>query len=176
MCIYDECHRACSDSAKYVLSILGFLEPSKKLLVGFSATPFRNDSKGLGEVFKKIVYHKSVRDLIDLEYFCKPVGIKIKTDLDLSKVNTQDGDFTPHSLASVMDTPQLNDLVVSTVIEQAPNRKIVAFAVIVEHAKNLAEAFRRRGIASEAVSGETPQHERDRLLESFKSGSITVHR
>lgn len=174
LCIYDEAHLAAAISPKNVLSTLGFLDSPEKLLLGCTATAFRNDSKGLGEIFDKIVYQKSIKDLIDLGYLCKPKGIKIKTDLDLSTVKTEDGDFVTQSLASVMDTPQMNEIVVNSFIEQAYGRKAVCFSVTVCHAQHLAKAFRNRGITSEAVHGGMPSHARSDLLERFKSGGISV--
>ena len=64
LCIYDEAHRAAALSPRHILSSLGFYESSDNLLVGFSATPFRTDSKGRGEVFDKIVYKKSIKEMI----------------------------------------------------------------------------------------------------------------
>lgn len=174
LCIYDEAHRAAALSPRHILSSLGFLESPENLLVGFSATPFRTDNKGLGEVFDEVVYKKTIKDLIALGFLCKPVGIKITTDLDLSTVKTEDGDFVTTSLASVMNTPQMNELVVNAYIEQASNRKTVCFAVNISHAKSLAEAFRSRGITSEAIYGELPSHERENLLKRFQNGNISI--
>ncbi len=175
LCIYDECHRSGNDSSRHVLTELGFLgDSSKGLLVGFTATPFRQGPKGLGAVFQQVVYRKSVKQLIDLGYLCKPVGIKIKTDLDLSIVETEDGDFKTESLASYMDTPEITQLIINTYLERARNRRTVAFCVNIEHAKNLADAFKRHGITSEAIHGGMTSNERDSLLERFKNGSIDV--
>ena len=175
LCIYDEAHRSGSESARNVLSALGFLEDSpEKLLVGWTSTPFRNGPKGLGAVFQQVVYRKTVKDLIDLGYLCKPVGIKIKTDLDLSTVETEDGDFKTESLASYMDTPQITELILKAYLERARNRRTVVFCVNVAHAHNLADAFKRQGIAAEAIHGGTPTDERADLLERFKNGSIEV--
>lgn len=174
LCVYDEAHRAGAFSSRQVLSALGFLDTPEQLLVGFSATPFRNDSKGLGEVFEKVVYHKSIKDLIDLGFLCRPVGIKIKTDLDLSTVMTQDGDFVTTSLASVMHTPQMNELIVNAFIEQARRRKTVCFSVSIAHAQTLAEVFRSRGITSEAIHGDMPFKDRSDLLQRFQNGKISV--
>lgn len=174
LCIYDESHRAASESSRHVLSSLGFFDTQEYLLTGFSATPFRTDSKGLGEIFDKVVYHKSIKDLIALGYLSQPVGIKIKTDLDLSTVQTEDGDFKTESLASVMNTSEMIGVAVDSWMEQAKDRRTVAFGVTVSHAQNLAEEFRRRGVAAEAIHGGTPQDERASLLERFKNGAISV--
>lgn len=174
LCIADECHLFGATSPRMVLDTLGFGYGTSCLLVGCSATPWRNDSKGLGEVFEKIVYHKSIKDLIAIGYLCKPVGIKIKTDLDLSTVQTEDGDFVTQSLASVMNTPEMNSIVIDAFLERARDRKTVCFSVTVSHAQNLAEAFRNRGITSEAIYGDMPLNERSDILERFKNGSISV--
>lgn len=174
LCIYDEAHRAAALTPREILTSLGFLGESEKLLVGFSATPFRNDGRGLGEVFEKIVYQKTIKELIALGYLSHPKGISIKSDLDLSTVTSIEGDFVATSLANVMDTSELRELVVNAYIGHAIDRKAVCFAVSIAHAKNLAEAFKRRGIASEAIHGDTPSEERASLLERFKSGKISV--
>lgn len=175
LCIADEAHFFAADSPRTVLESLGFSKGCKgSLLAGFSATPFRNDNKGLGEVFDEVVYKKTIKDLIALGFLCQPKGIKIKSDLDLSTVRTENGDFVTTALADVMDTPAMIELVVNSFIENAANRKTVCFSVTVSHAKRLAEAFRGRGIASEAIYGDMSQSERSAILENFQKGSIQV--
>src|SRR6185436_11581973 len=174
LCIYDEAHRSASKTPREVLSELGFFNTREKLLVGVTATPFRNDPKELGKVFEKVTYRKTVKDLINLGYLSKPIGIRVKPDLDLSTVVAENGDFKTESLASVMDTPEMIELTVDSWIENALGRKTVAFAVTVFHAQNLAEAFTRRGIASEAIHGGMEQGERSDLLKRFKNGGIFV--
>lgn len=172
--IYDECHRGASDSSRHVLEALDFGKKTNRLLVGFTATPYRTDSRGLGEIFDELVYRKSIKDLINLGYLCQPKGIKIKTDLDLETIKTENGDFVTEALAQYMNTPQMNDLVVNTFIEKAKDRKTVCFAVTVDHAYSLANAFKERGITSEAIHGKTPPDERKSLLDAFKDGKISV--
>lgn len=174
LCIYDECHRAGADSPRHVLSSLGFLGSDGHLLCGFSATPWRDDSKGLGEIFEKCVYHKSIKDLIALGYLCPPRGIKIKTDLDLGKIRTTDGDFVSEALADYMNTPEMTDVVINAFHEHALDRKTVCFSVNVAHAIDLANAFKSHGITSEAVYGAMPQDERENHLKAFESGKIQV--
>lgn len=174
LCIYDEAHRAAADNSRKVIAELDFLKSSKNLLVGFSATPFRADSKGLGEVFDDVPFSMTIKDLIDLGFLCRPKGAKIRTDLDLSTVKTEEGDFVTTSLSSVMNTSEMNNLVVDAYAESAPDRKAVCFAVNVAHAKNLADAFKSRGIASESIYGGMPSSERTALLKRFQSGEISV--
>lgn len=172
--IYDEAHRCASSSSRYVLDALDFGKETKRLLTGFTATGYRNDDKGLGEVFQKVVFNKSIKDLIDLGYLCRPIGIKIKTDLDLETVKTENGDFVTDSLAIFMNTPEMNELIVDSFIEHASDRKTVVFGVTVDHAKALENEFKKRGIDSKSVYGSMPQDERKRALDDFQSGKIKV--
>lgn len=174
LCIYDECHRACTKSARDILQALGFLDSSDKLLCGYSATPFRNDTKGLGEVFERVVYKKTIKELISLGYLCPPKGIKIRTDLDLATIKTEDGDFVSEALANYMNTPEMNEVVVNSYLENAQGRKAVCFAVTVSHAKNLTTAFRKYGVVSEAIYGDMPADERANVLKRFQKGEISV--
>lgn len=174
LCIYDEAHRAAASTPRRILADLGFLESSNNLLVGFSATPFRTDNKGLGEVFGEIVYKKTIKDLINLGFLCQPKGIKIRTDLDLSTVKTEDGDFVTASLASVMNTQEMNELVVNSYIEKSHGRKTVCFAVNVSHAHNIADIFKSKGILSESIHGDMPSQERLNILSRFQNGDINV--
>lgn len=174
LCIYDEAHRAASNTSKQVIDELGFLSDSERLIVGFSATPFRNDDKSLGDVFKEVVFEKSIKDLINLGYLCKPIGKKIRTDLDLSNIKIEGGDFKTTSLASVMNTEELNDLVVKSYVENGLNRSTVCFCVDVEHAKKLAEKFSSNGISSKAIYGSLNEEERSKILSEFENGSIQV--
>jgi ATP-dependent helicase IRC3 len=172
--IYDESHHSACDSARQVINSLGFPKGTKRLLAGFTATPLRSDGKGLGEVFDDIVYTKSIEWMIENGYLCPPKGIKIATDLDLSQVAIDNGDFSQGSLAKLMDTDTLNELVVDTFIEKAIDRKAICFATTVQHAHNLTKHFRSRGITSETISGATHTNERKCILSQFKEGKIAV--
>ena len=172
--IYDEAHRSATESAQFVLESLGFGKGTKHLLMGFSATPLRNDGKGLGEVFDTVVYHKSIQWMIDQGYLCPPKGIQIATDLDLSQVTIENGDFVLSSLVQVMDTDVLNNLIVSSFLEKAPQRKAICFTVTIEHAHHLTEKFRSHGLPSETISGHTTKEKRDQIITAFKEGKISV--
>lgn len=172
--IYDEAHHSASDSARMVLHELGFGKNTNRLLVGFSATIMRSDGRGLGQDFDKIVYEKSIREMLNEQYLCQPVGVKITTDLDLSQVKTDGDDFAPLSLGQVMDTPEINQLIVSTFLEKAADRKAVCFSVSIQHASHLAEAFKANGVKAEMVCGSTPKEDRESILSRFKNGDIDL--
>jgi ATP-dependent helicase IRC3 len=176
--ICDECHHFASDSARLVLNELGFskegCEDGNRLLVGFSATPFRSDGRGLGEIFDRIVYHKKIGEMIAEGYLCAPKGHKVLTDLDLSKVSIEGGDYSSVALSKVMNTDQINELVVRSYMEKAVGRKTIAFCTSIEHSVKLAEWFKRFGIVSEAIHSELSAADRDALKKRFRNGDIEV--
>ena len=172
--IYDEAHRAGAEMSRQILKDLGFGPGTKKLLVGFSATPSRQDGLGLGEIFDEITFEKDIKWMINAGYLCKPRGLKVATDLDLSSIKTVDGDFQASSLAELMDTPELISLVVEAYKQHAEYLSTICFTTSIKHAGNIAEAFNKAGVIAESVSGETPKDLRDNLISKFKNGEISV--
>lgn len=172
--IYDECHRAAAEGNRRIIEELGFGKGTNKLLVGCTATAYRSDKKGLGEVFDVVAFEKSAVDLINDGFLVPPKGYKVATDIDLSAVQTVDGDFHQSSLAAVMNTTEMNQLIVKSWLSIAKDRPTICFAVNVAHAKNIANMFVAHGVAASSIDGEMPQKDRDDVLEKYKAGEIKV--
>ena len=61
----DEAHHAIAETYLRILEYFQVLEPdTRKLLVGFTATPKRGDGIGLDEVFLEIVYSRNLPEMI----------------------------------------------------------------------------------------------------------------
>ncbi len=172
--IFDESQHAPADGARKVINELGFGKGTKKLLCGFTATAFRQDGKGLGEIFEVVAYECSTKKLIDEGYLCPPVGYKIATDIDFSHVQSVDDDFQPTSLAVFMDTPEMNKLVVKSYIDKAFGLQALCFGVNVQHAKNLTSCFVAHGITARLVDGSMQKKQRDREIAEYKAGNTMV--
>jgi superfamily II DNA or RNA helicase len=167
----DEAHHATADSYKNIINNLSFDCGTKHLLIGVSATV---DREGLGNIFEKIVYSRSINTMIKSGFLSPIIGRKILTNLSLGKIRIQNGDFSTSELAEVVNTPERNAFIVEKYKEYAANRKGIAFCVNVEHCKDLADAFKSRGIASIAVWGDMPPDERKNALDNLKTGKIQV--
>ena len=98
----------------------------------------------------------------------------IKTGADISGVHTRTGDFALDELSVVIDTPERNALVADTYLRYGQGRRGVVFGIGVEHALNLAEAFRERGVPCRAVYGAMDAEERRRALSEYEAGDIRV--
>lgn len=172
--IFDECHHSGADGARKVINELGFGKGTKKLLLGFTATGFRGDDRGLGEIFEAAGYECSTKRLIDSGWLVPPVGYKIATDIDFSGLKSVDGDFQPTSLAAFMNTPKMNKLIVESYISKASGLQAICFGVNVQHAKNLTSCFMAQGIAARFIDGEMPKKERARVIADYKAGKTMV--
>jgi len=172
--IADECHHFAAESCREVISALGFDGTNNKLMVGFTATPFRQDGLGLGEVFDEIVFEKSIGSLIEEGYLCPPTGIRVATDLDLREVALTRGDFSAKGMATVMNTAEVRALTVQTYLEHAKERPTICFACSVDHALCLANDFRAAGVRSETVHGQTSPEDRERIISAYRGGEIDV--
>jgi len=173
--IVDECHHAISPSYMNIFEHLDLLsETNTRPLVGFTATPRRGDGAGLSEVFEAIAFEFTIRQGIEQRFLSPLAGLRISTGTDLSGVATRAGDFAVGELATAVDTDQRNQIVVKAYLEHAEGRRALAFAVGVDHAKRLAEAFDAAGVAASMVSGETPKDERRAILAAFAAGEYRV--
>lgn len=172
--IIDEAHHAPASSYKKVIKALGFMDNKKKLLVGLTATPKRNDKKNLSTVFQKIVFSRSISEMINKSFLSPVVGRKITTDVSLTGIKSYNGDFSAKSLAQAINIPERNELIAVKYKQHALKRKGIAFCVNVKHCHELAQTFRSLGINSEAVWGEMPPEQRKAALEDFQKGKVQV--
>lgn len=167
--IIDECHLA---GAVTVKKTLDYLKP--KLLIGLSATPYRENGANLGDIFDEIVYQYNIGDAIADGYLCEFDAIQIKTQINLDNVHTLGGDFNKGELRATVDVPERNKLMLDSYRQYANGLQSVIFCVDVEHAKNVWKVFTEAGELAEILVGDediTP----DRLgvIQRFKSGETT---
>ena len=167
--VVDEAHHAAAPSYR---RILDYFKPD--LLLGVTATPQRSDSVRLIDVFQEIVYYKSIQDLIKEGWLSPLVGYRVKTSTDISDVEIQNGEYKQDQLIEAIDNPSRNNSIVTAYNDLANDKKTVVFAAGVDHAGNLAEAFRKNGSSVRVIIGTTPEEERRQILSDFKSGAVTV--
>ena len=173
--ICDEAHHAVSKTYKRLFGELGFLSgDADKLLLGVTATAYRGDSLGLGEIFEEIVYERSILTMMKAGYLCDIRGLEVNTGEDISCVHLQTGDFAVNELSQLIDIPVRNNLVADTYLEHGEGRRGVVFGVKVEHAQHLAEAFRERGVACEAVYGDMPAEQRQDVLTRYANHELQM--
>lgn len=173
--IYDECHHAPAADNQRVLRQLGvFDDDYTGTLLGFTATTERGDGQGLDTIFERIVYSRTLPDLIEDGYLCPLRGFRIQTEADLRKVTARGQDFEEEALAEAVDIEERNALVARSIQELARDRRTIAFCVTVRHAKNLARSLNTLGVPTGVVYGALASDVRAKVLDDFRRGALQV--
>ncbi len=162
----DECHLFLAKSFKISLD---YFKPKLRLLL--TATPHRLDGMSMYDICDEIVYEYDIDKGIRDGFLCELDAIRIKTSIDIDKVKTIAGDFNQKELEIAINTPERNALVVEKYLQYANGRQFIGFAVDVQHAKDLCEAFNDRGVNVNFVVGDekiTPN--RKKVVDDFMSG------
>lgn len=166
--VIDECHHATSESYGDILAHYANVPT-----IGLTATPFRMDGHGLGDVFGELVVAAYTDDLCDAGYLTRPRVYATETP-DLRGVKIVAGDYAKNSLAGRMNTPAMNKAIVGDWVRRCVGMRTVVFAVDIAHSEAIAKAFRCAGIRAEHIDGGTPRAEREAILSRLASGETTV--
>jgi superfamily II DNA or RNA helicase len=85
-----------------------------------------------------------------------------------------DQDFDQEELAALLDQEPFNVAIADLYRSRFRKTPGVLYTAGVQHAKNVAKAFRAAGINAQAVSGETPKRELAEILAGFERGDVDV--
>ncbi|HNG57137.1 MAG TPA: DEAD/DEAH box helicase family protein, partial [Solirubrobacterales bacterium] len=85
-----------------------------------------------------------------------------------------DQDFDQEELAKLLDQAPFNMAIADLYKSRFRKAPGVLYTAGVQHAKNVAAAFREFGINAKAVSGETPKRELSDTLAAFERGEVDV--
>jgi len=166
--VVDECHHAAADSYQNVLA-----EYPDAHVVGLTATPFRLDGRGLGDLFGELVVAAWPDDLCADGVLHKPRVWASKAP-DLRGIRVVAGDYSVGALAERSNTAELNGDIVETWMKRAAGRRTVAFAVDIAHSMAITKAFQDAGIPAEHLDGGTPRSQRDDILDRLRAGKTLV--
>lgn len=166
--VVDEAHHAAANS------YLGFIgrNPAAKVL-GVTATPYRADGRGLGDLFQTMLVMAQPRDLVE-RGFLVPPRIFAPSAPDLDGVSTRGGDFDQDELEQRCDQAKIIGDVVEHWMKLARGRPTLAFAVSIRHSHHIVEAFREAGIAAAHIDANTPKDERQARQVALAAGQLQV--
>jgi superfamily II DNA or RNA helicase len=144
----DEAHHASADEFYAALQTRPDL-----IVIGWSATPMRENGRGLGDVFQELVQTSDVKQL-QAQGFLVPCRVVAPGRL------LKPGQIAQAPLAAW----QAN----------AEGRRTLAFFSRVAEAEEQAALFRAAGVAAQTIDGKMPHERRDAILSLFREGRITV--
>ena len=146
-------------------------------LIGKTATPERLDGKGLGVeaggFFEALVLGPSAAWLVEQGWLARPRVFSWPGARN-SKLRRRIGDFDLELAARAFgDRAAIGDAVSHYRRRLHPGTAI-CFCCTIQHAEQLAGAFRAAGIRAAAVSGGTPAEVRRRLIAGLGTGEVEV--
>lgn len=180
--IVDEAHLVSPNAeTTYQKVIRGFLKlnPNFKV-IGLTATAYRTgqgEIAGIGNLFSDICCdHTSMTKFnwfISQGYLVPLVPKKTMTELDVSNVGIQNGDYASDQLQAAVDQYGITYQCCREIMEYAAQRRSwLIFASGVEHACHVAECLQTLGINAVAVHAKLSKEKRDEYITSFKNGTI----
>lgn len=166
--IWDEAHHSAAGSWAKIHAAF-----PNAVHVGLTATPQRLDGAGLGEWFQVLIVGPSVAELI-AKGKLSPYRLYAPAGADLSFVHTIGGDYNKKELnVAMQQSPVVGDAL-AHYQKYAMGKRAVAFTWSIESSKEIAARFNAAGIAAVHIDGETPDAERKRAIDNFRTGRIKV--
>lgn len=165
----DEAHRAKANTYKKVLD-----NYPDAIVVGLTATPFRGDGKGLGDIFETIVHPVKIRELIDKKYLVPTKVFSSKETPDMTTVKTVRGDFDQKEMYAQFSDDTVALGVVQNYLKNGNSQKAIVFNINVKHSMEMNQLFNEAGIPSAHLDGATDNVTRARIVKDFANGKYQV--
>lgn len=165
---FDEAHHAAAGSYQDVLEWY----PGARV-VGLTATPWRLDGRGLGDVFDGHVVVRTPRQLRDEGHLVAVGGWEYEA-IDTSQARVKGGDFVAADLSAAATAGRVVGDIVEEWKRYAAGKRTIVFAVSVDASRQMVSEFQREGIPAEHVDGAMPARDRDAVLARLRSGHTLV--
>jgi len=143
-------------------------------VVGVTATPERGDHHSLRQVFDRIVYQKTLLEMMQAGYLVDLRALQVLLQADFDALRIQQGDFVETELESLLLAANAPAQVLAAFQVHAADRKALLFTPTVTLAYAMAAMFCAAGIAAEALDGTTPLAIRRAILQRLHTGETRV--
>lgn len=165
--VTDESHHS---MAKSYTRIYDHFDQAYRL--GFTATPERQDKRGLGQVYESIAEGPSVKWLIKNHHLA-PYKYYAPTLMDISKLKKQHGEYSNKSIDEQMTGRIFGD-VIKNYKKLALGKKTIVYCNTIKNSDRTAEEFKSHGFKAESIHSKTNPTVRDQMVQDFKDGKIDI--
>src|SRR6478672_5548683 len=166
--ICDEAHTALGE--KTSAAIRSLHEP---VYIGMTATE-ELIAKQVSDVFPASVDDLPLTDAARRGLIAPLRCLRVPPVAAINQVPIVGGDFEERALAQALDHEALNMAAATLYRERFGDTPGIVYAAGVDHAYNLATAFRAAGVKAEAVSGRTPPVKLAEILAAYERAEIDV--
>src|ERR671937_736608 len=100
--VIDEAHHTPAPTYRRILAYCRAWHPDGPLVVGVTATPERGDHHSLRPVFDRIVYQKTLLEMMQAGYLVDLRAVQVLLQADFDALRTQQGDFVDTELETLL--------------------------------------------------------------------------
>lgn len=174
--IVDEAHEIPIDGEGMYQRLLGDIEKAnpKVRICGLTASPFRTGDGYVcrdNHFLNEICYSVGIKELIAGGYLCRLTSKRSATDIDISTVKVQRGEFVLKDLEKAFDQEAIVDSAVEEILVLTQKRKsVLIFCCGIEHAEHVVDKLSDH--TAGIVHSNIPDAERDETIKAFKDGRI----
>jgi superfamily II DNA or RNA helicase len=172
--VIDEAHHAPAATYRRILDYCRAGQTDGPLVVGVTATPERGDRQSLRPVFDRIVYQKTLVEMMQAGYLVDLRAIQVGLQADFDALETRQGDFVEAALETALLAANAPIQVLAAFQTHAADRKALLFTPTVALAYAMAATFRTAGIPAKALDGTTPLATRRAILQRLRTGATQV--
>jgi ribonuclease E len=166
--ICDEAHTALGEKTSSAIRSL-----SEPIYIGMTATE-ELIAKQVSDVFPASVDDLPLADAARRGLIAPLRCLRVPPVAAINQVPIVGGDFEERALAQALDHEALNMAAATLYRERFGDTPGIVYAAGVDHAYNLATAFRAAGVKAEAVSGRTPPVKLAEVLAAYERAEIDV--
>jgi superfamily II DNA or RNA helicase len=166
--ICDEAHTALGEKTSAAIRSL-----SEPIYIGMTATE-ELIAKQVSDVFPASVDDLPLADAARRGLIAPLRNLRVPPVAAINQVPIIGGDFEERALAHALDHEALNMAAATLYRERFGDTPGIVYAAGVDHAYNLATAFRAAGLRAEAVSGRTPPVKLAEILAAYERAEIDV--
>jgi DNA repair protein RadD len=166
--VIDEAHHA--KAKQYEKLIQAYPEA---IVVGLTASPWRLDGRGLGDIFESLVLAETPGNLIREGYLCGYTGFAFQAP-DLTGVKTVAGDWDEAGLSLAYQRSTIYADIIEKWQKHAAGRQTIVFAASIENSLVIVAKFISAGARAAHLDYLTPATARVEILQRVRSGAIDV--
>lgn len=175
----DECHLVSPKSETMYGEVIRGLRRVNPFLkvIGLTATAFRLGQGRItdGGLFTHVCYDQtgveSFNRLIAEGYLSPLIPKRTRTELDVSSVGMNNGEFAAGQLQDAVDKQEITYAALQEACEYGYDRRSwLVFASGVEHAEHVAQMLNYMGVPAAAVHAKTKN--REEVIKAFKRGEL----
>jgi superfamily II DNA or RNA helicase len=139
-------------------------------VIGLTATPVRRDGTALGMVFDHLVLGADAETLMRDGYLA-PYDYYAPRTVDMRTVRVRGAEFDMDDVTDVMLASRVYGDVLTYL---DPSHKTIIYCPSVRFSMDLVNRLRDAGVTVEHFDGTTPTHERERIVDNFRTGNLRV--